>query len=91
MKTKDISIIVPIYNAEKFLPEAIESLMNQTFKNIEIILVNGMVKTIPYKQNCFVCEQKMCHCEERSDVAISGLKYTVQLVFTLGIPALRSE
>ena len=50
-----------------------------------------MVKTIPYKQNCFVCEQKMCHCEERSDVAISGLKYTVQLVFTLGIPALRSE
>ena len=32
MKTKEISIIVPIYNAEKFLPEAIESLINQTFK-----------------------------------------------------------
>jgi len=40
MKTKEISIIVPIYNAEKFLPEAIESLINQTFKDIEIILVN---------------------------------------------------
>lgn len=35
-----ISIIVPIYNSEKFLKECIESIINQSFKNIEIILVN---------------------------------------------------
>lgn len=36
----DISIIVPMYNVEKFLPRCIESLINQTFINIEIILVD---------------------------------------------------
>lgn len=37
---KKISIIVPIYNSEKYFKKCIESLVNQTFKDIEIILVN---------------------------------------------------
>ena len=37
---KGISIIVPIYNSEKYLNKCIDSLINQTEKNIEIILVN---------------------------------------------------
>ena len=36
----DISIIVPIYNAEAYLDKCIDSLINQTKKNIEIILIN---------------------------------------------------
>ena len=35
-----ISIIVPVYKVEKELGECIESLMHQTYKNIEIILVD---------------------------------------------------
>lgn len=35
-----ISIIVPVYNAEHTLENCIESLVKQTYKNIEIILVN---------------------------------------------------
>ena len=35
-----ISIIVPVYNVEKYLPKCIDSLINQTFKDIEIICVN---------------------------------------------------
>lgn len=36
----DISIIVPIYNAEKYLNKCIDSLVNQTKKELEFILVN---------------------------------------------------
>ncbi|PEG78941.1 glycosyltransferase, partial [Lactobacillus sp. UMNPBX17] len=35
-----VSIIVPIYNAEKYLEECIASITNQTYKNLQIILVN---------------------------------------------------
>lgn len=35
-----VSIIVPIYNMEKYLNRCIESIVNQTLKDIEIILVN---------------------------------------------------
>ncbi len=35
-----ISIIVPIYNAEKYLAKCIESLIHQTYQKLEIILVN---------------------------------------------------
>ena len=37
---KLVSIIVPVYNTETFLPKCIESIQNQTYSNIEIILVD---------------------------------------------------
>lgn len=35
-----VTIIVPIYNVKHFLPKCIESILSQTYKNIELILVN---------------------------------------------------
>lgn len=35
-----VSVIVPVYNAEKVLPRCIESILNQSYKNLELILVN---------------------------------------------------
>lgn len=35
-----VSIIVPVYNAEKYLERCVDSIINQTLKDIEIILVN---------------------------------------------------
>lgn len=35
-----VSIIVPVYNTEQYVAEALESLLNQTYKDIEIICIN---------------------------------------------------
>lgn len=37
---KKISVIVPIYNVEKYLIQCINNIINQTYKNLEIILVD---------------------------------------------------
>ncbi|KHS57836.1 glycosyl transferase family 2 [Terrisporobacter othiniensis] len=35
-----VSIIVPIFNSEKYLRTSIESILNQSYKNFELILIN---------------------------------------------------
>ena len=35
MQSKKISIIVPLYNAEKYIEQTIEDLITQTYQNIE--------------------------------------------------------
>lgn len=35
-----VAIIIPVYNAEEFLKYSVESVLNQTYSNLEIILVN---------------------------------------------------
>lgn len=44
----DVSVIVPIYNVDMYLKRCIDSIINQIFTNIEIILVNdGSLDTSP--------------------------------------------
>ncbi len=35
-----ISIIIPVYNVEQYLGRCMESVLNQTYKNIEVILID---------------------------------------------------
>ena len=35
-----VSVIVPVYRVERYLEEAVESILSQTLSNIEIIFVN---------------------------------------------------
>lgn len=36
----EISVILPVYNSEKYLKECLDSLLNQTFKDIEVLCIN---------------------------------------------------
>ena len=41
MKEKPlISVIIPVYNVEKYIRECLDSIVNQTYKNLQIILVD---------------------------------------------------
>lgn len=39
-----VSVIIPVYNAEKYLTQCLDSVINQTFKDIEIVCVNDTSK-----------------------------------------------
>lgn len=78
-----ISIVVPVYNAEPFLSECIESILNQTYTNFELLLINdGSIDN-----SATICK-KYCNCDsriryfEKSNEGVSatrniGLKYAV--------------
>lgn len=35
-----VSVVVPVYNVEKYLKKCVESIVNQSYKNIEVIIIN---------------------------------------------------
>ena len=57
---KKISIIIPVYNAEEFLEECINCLLNQSYKNLEIIIVND-----GSKGNCKEIADKYIKIDDR--------------------------
>ena len=48
-----ISVMIPAYNAEKYIGECLESLKNQTYENIEVVIVNDGSKD----QTQSICEK----------------------------------
>ena len=40
MKNPKVSVIMSVYNSDKFLSESIESILNQTFRDFEFIIIN---------------------------------------------------
>ena len=40
IEAKHISVVMPVYNGEKYIKKSIESILNQTYSNLELIIVN---------------------------------------------------
>ncbi len=64
MKSPQISVIVPVYKVEKYLDRCVESIVGQTFKDIEILLVDD-----GSPDNC----GKMCDAWAEKDGRIKSL------------------
>lgn len=44
MKKPLISVIIPVYGVEKYIAQCLDSIINQTYKNLEVIVVNDGTK-----------------------------------------------
>lgn len=64
MKEYKVSIIIPVYNVERYIERCLESVFNQTFKNSEVIIVNdgstdkSMDIVKHYKEKCLIINQE---------------------------------
>lgn len=50
---KKVSVIIPVYNCEKYIHACLKSLLFQTYKNLEIILIDDG----SYDKSSFICDQ----------------------------------
>ena len=85
-----VSIVIPVYNGSDFLVEAIESAINQTYKNIEVLVVNdGSNDNNATEKICKSFGEKVrCFYKENGGVATAlnlGIKnQSLQLLLKLG-------
>lgn len=62
MKQPLISVIIPVYGVEKYIAQCLDSIINQTYKNLEVIVVNDgllrsmLLKTVESKYMTFKME-----------------------------------
>ena len=63
VKSDLVSVIIPTYNRYEFLQNAIESVLEQTYKNFEIIVVNDGSTQKEYYQKSFPEEVNVINLE----------------------------
>lgn len=80
-----VSVVVPIYNVEKYLDKCIESIVQQTYQNIEILLIDDG-STDDSLAKCFAWEKK-----DARIVVVSKENEGLGLTRNLGIKMARGE
>ena len=70
-----VSVIVPVYNAEKFLTRCVESLTNQTYRDLEIILIDdgSKDKSLEVCNSC-AKEDDRIHVYAQSNSGVSATR-----------------
>lgn len=66
-----VSVIVPCYNHERYIEECILSIVNQTYKNIEIIVIDDGSKDNSFKILKNLSQKYSFYCETQSNQGVS--------------------
>ena len=76
-----ISVIIPCFNADKYLHEALESILTQTYTNLEIILINdgSTDKTRQICQTYLKNDRRILYIENKVNL---GLIYTLNIAIS---------
>ena len=69
MKELFLSIIIPVYNAEKYLDDCFESIKRQSFKNYEVIIIDDGSSD---------CSPQICDLYQREDARVTVFHIKMQ-------------
>ena len=69
---KKVSIIIPCYNQEKYIEEALQSATNQTYKNIEIVCIDDCSKDNSFKiiEKFTKTNQNIVFCKNENNMGV---------------------
>ncbi|NIA23803.1 MAG: glycosyltransferase [Proteobacteria bacterium] len=77
--TPKVSVIIPTYNSAQYIAEAIESVLNQTYKNIEIIVVDdGSTDHTKEKLKYFINNKQILYLYQQNRGASSARNVGIQ-------------
>lgn len=78
-KTPLVSIVIPVYNGDNYVREAIDSALAQTYKNIEIVVVNdGSTDEGKTRAICLEYGDKIKYFEKENGGCASTLNYGIK-------------
>jgi len=72
MNNPKISVLMPVFNAEKFLREAINSILNQTFKDFEFIIINDASTDDSKKIIISYDDKRIRYFENHGNLGVAG-------------------
>ena len=69
-----VSVIMPVYNGEQFLAEAIESILTQTFADLEFIIVDDGSEdgSVPIIQDCAKRDRRIRFLQHKANMGIGA-------------------
>jgi len=75
-----VSVVMPVFNGEKFITESVESVLNQTYTNWELIIVNdGSIDSTEQILQHYLSDKRITYYKNKKNM---GLAYTYNFIFS---------
>ncbi len=92
IKDPQISVLMPTYNDSKYISAAMKSLLNQSYKNLELIVVDGSTDETPKIVKEFAAsDSRIKYLREQRSGQLNALAYGVQFIRGKYVTILHSD